>query len=206
MKLKARKGTVTFEEFCDRVREDQKADLIDGVIYMPSPENTDSNDLFISLVRLISDFIEYYDLGKIFGSRVACRLDDYNGPEPDILFIPKDQLYRIERGHIAGPAAAALEIVSPESVERDYVRKKHLYEEFGFEEYWIIDEELRRITLYRRGARGKFREIKPHKGECHSEVLTGFWLRPEWLFRSPRSRKADVLQQILARSSRERQS
>src|SRR5262249_37076092 len=131
-----------------------------------------------------------------------CKLDDHNGPEPDILFIPKDQLYRVERGHIQGPATLAMEIVSPDSAERDYVRKKHLYEDDGFEEYWIIDEELEKVTLFRRNARGKFREMKPQKGELHSQAMRGFWLRPAWLWQSPRPRKAEVLRTILARSKR----
>jgi len=45
----ARTGPYTFDDFCEMVREDQKADLIDGVIYMASPENTEANDLFVWL-------------------------------------------------------------------------------------------------------------------------------------------------------------
>src|SRR5436309_4333985 len=56
--LMRRTGEVTFEEFCDRIREDQKADLIDGVIYMASPENLDANDLFTWLLRLIGALVE----------------------------------------------------------------------------------------------------------------------------------------------------
>lgn len=34
---------VTFDEFCELVEDGQKADLIDGAIYMASPDNTDAN-------------------------------------------------------------------------------------------------------------------------------------------------------------------
>src|SRR5437016_8916118 len=94
---------VTFEEFCQRIPEDQKADLIDGVIYMASPENTDANDLFMWLSGLMYDFAGYHDLGKVYGSRVAVRLDKKNAPEPDIVFVHKDHQSRVERGGIAGP-------------------------------------------------------------------------------------------------------
>src|SRR5437868_13518614 len=95
MKLRERKGTVTFEEFCRTVREDEKADLIDGVIYMASPENTEANDLYGFLFHIIGGFAEEKELGKVFGQRVALRLDDHNGPEPDIIFINAEHADRI---------------------------------------------------------------------------------------------------------------
>ena len=42
----ARSGVFTYDDFCALVHDDQKADLIDGVIYMASPENTEAHDLF----------------------------------------------------------------------------------------------------------------------------------------------------------------
>jgi Uma2 family endonuclease len=193
-----RSGVITFEEFCDIVPEHQKADLIDGVIYLMPPDNTDANDLFVWLACLLYDFAEYHDLGKVYGSRVAFRLDKKNAPEPDIAFVRKDRLNLVQRGHIAGAADLAVEIVSPESVQRDYVKKRKLYEKHGFAEYWIVDEELERVTLYRRDAAGKFQEIAPKKGVYASTSLPDFWLRPEWLWIKSRVRKADALSAILA--------
>src|SRR6516164_9519857 len=192
-----RTGPVTFDFFCSYVHDGQKADLIDGVIYMASPENTDAANLFGWLYALIFDFVEYFDLGQVLGSRVACKLDEKNSPEPDILVLLKKHLHRVKRGHILGAADLAIEIVSPESAERDYVKKVRLYEKFGFREYWIIDEELEKVTLFRRGATGKFREMKIRNGAFHSGVLPGFYLRPEWLWSDSRPRKADVLPQLL---------
>src|SRR3954452_5728404 len=100
MKLKTYSGPHTFEDFCFLVKEDQKADLIDGVIYMASPENTDANLLFMWLGRVIGLYVEEKDLGEVYGSRVALRLDNRNGPEPDLGFVRKDRLHLVERGHI----------------------------------------------------------------------------------------------------------
>ncbi len=193
VRWKARIGEVTFEEFCRTVREDQKADLLDGVIYLASPETTVTNDLFCWLFTLIGGFAEEKDLGKVFGQRVALRLNDHNGPEPDIAFIKKENSRRIQRGHIRGPADIAIEIVTPDSVERDYEKKRQKYEEAGVTEYWIVDEELERITLLRLGANGKYREVKARSGEFRSEVLPGFRLRAEWVFGQPRASTMDIL-------------
>jgi Uma2 family endonuclease len=189
----------TFEDFCALVREDQKADLIDGVIYMASPDNTDANEVFMWVGGLMDLFVEEFRLGQVYGSRVAFRLDDTNAPEPDIAFVSKKKMHRVTRGFVKGGPDIAVEIVSPDSIERDYDKKRKKYEGAGVREYWIVDEIEETITLLRLGADGKYSEVKPKKGEYHSRVLKGFWLRPEWLFHSPRPRKLDVLRMLLDR-------
>src|SRR5439155_11382537 len=73
----------TFEDFCALVREDQKADLINGVIYMASPENTDANDVGAWLFMVITGYARTRTLGKNYISRVALRPAEEHGPEPD---------------------------------------------------------------------------------------------------------------------------
>jgi Uma2 family endonuclease len=192
-----RVGTYTFEDFCLLVKDGEKADLIDGVIYMSSPDNTDAADLFGWLFRLIGDFVEERDLGKVYGSRVAFRLGEPHGPEPDIAFVRTERLHLVERGFVDGPPDLAIEIVSPDSIERDYVRKREQYRQAGVPEYWIVDEIEKRIMLLKRNASGAYRETKPRKGVLHSTALPGFWLRPEWLWQQPRPKMIMILTEIL---------
>jgi Uma2 family endonuclease len=133
-------GVHTFEDFCWIIQDGQKADLIDGVIYMASPDNTNADELFGWLHALMLLFAMRKQLGRIVGSRVAFRLDDYNGPEPDIGFVSTARLGQIRRGFVLGAADLAVEIVSPDSIERDYGKKRLQYESAGFKEYWIVDE------------------------------------------------------------------
>jgi Uma2 family endonuclease len=191
----------TFEDFCLLVQDGQKADLIDGVIYMASPDNMDANDLFVWLMRLLADIVEINDLGKVNGSRAAYRVNDRNSPEPDIAFIRRGRTNLVRRGFVNGPPDLAMEIVSPESVERDYETKRELYQDAGVAEYWIVDEVEQKVTLLRLAANGKYREIRPKKGELHSQVVPGFWIRPEWLWQNPLPKKVDVLKLLLQRLS-----
>ena len=192
-----RKGFWTFADFYDIIQPDQKADLINGVIYMASPEGTKANCLFVWLLRLLGDFVELVELGTVFGSRVAFRLGAKNGPEPDVAFVKKGRLHLVHDGHIAGAPDVAMEIVSPESVERDYHDKRALYERAGVAEYWIIDEEMRKVTLLRLDRNRKYREVRPVKGILRSQAIQGFWLRPEWLWTETRPSKTEALKQIL---------
>ena len=43
MGINTKVGTYTFEDFCRIIKDGEKGDLIDGEIYMSSPDNTDAN-------------------------------------------------------------------------------------------------------------------------------------------------------------------
>ena len=188
----------SFEDFCIVVKDKQKADLLDGVIYMASPESLDANRLFVWLIGLLDDFVEFLKLGEVFGSRAAFRLDNASSPEPDIAFVAKNRLHRKRRGFFDGHPDAAMEIVSAESIERDYHKKKIKYEQHRVGEYWIIDELKQQVRLFRLNGKGKYREVRAKHGILRSEVIPGFWLKTAWLWQQPRPLKSIVLQQILA--------
>src|SRR5205823_4471586 len=114
-----------------------------------------ANELSMWLGSLMFDYAQVKRLGKVYHSRVALRLDDLNSPEPDILFMRKSRLNLVKRGFIAGPADLAVEIVSPESVERDYQKKRALFEAAGVLEYWIVDEMKQQVILLRLSRKGK---------------------------------------------------
>lgn len=197
MSTAAKSRLVDFDEFCLLVKDREKADLIDGVIHVASPDNTDANRLNGWLYTLMSVFARQKDLGQVYVSRVAFRLDQWNGPEPDIAFVCKDRLHRVKRGRVEGAPDLAVEIVSPDSVERDYGKKRSQYERFKVEEYWIVDELEKKVTLLGLQKNGRYREARPKGGALQSRVLPGFHLRPEWCWQDPLPRELDILQDML---------
>lgn len=197
MSTVTRSTSITFGDFCQLVRDGQKADLIDGVIYMASPDNTDANALFMWLASVMNIFSGRKKLGKVYGSRVAFRLGDKQGPEPDIAFVRRERLSRVRRGFVDGAPDLAMEIVSPDSIERDYVAKREQYRHAGVREYWIVDEVEQRVTLLRLSAQGAYREVRPRDGALHSQVLPGFYLRLSWLWQQPLPDELDVLAELL---------
>src|ERR1700687_2951694 len=78
--LPFREGPITFEEYIELVPDGVKADLIDGVIYMASPDNTDANDLNGWLCVLLYGYVDAKDLGKVYVARVTYRLGPKRGP------------------------------------------------------------------------------------------------------------------------------
>ena len=120
--------------------------------------------MFFWLRTFMQLYVQKKKLGKIQGSRVACRLDDKNAPEPDILFVAEKNRERLHRGGVEGPPDLAIEIVSPESVERDYDKKRRQYQRFKIPEYWIIDQYERKVIVLRLDGRGKYREVACARG------------------------------------------
>src|SRR4051812_47198582 len=79
----------------------------------------------------------------------------------------------------------AIEIVSPDSIERDYQKKRRQYERASVPEYWIIDEIEKTVLLLRLDAHGKYQEVRLSHGIMRSQVLKGFWIDSKWLWQSP---------------------
>lgn len=196
------KGPYTFDDFCALVPDGQKADLIDGVIYVASPDNTDSNRLNGWLWSLMNIFAEERDLGRVFGSRVAFRLDDDRGPEPDVAFLRSLYLDKVRRGFVAFRPDVAVEIVSLDSETRDYAQKFVMYESAGVPEYWIIDEIDKTAKFYRLGRDGEYGEVRLRKGIFRSKAFPGFWLDTRWLWQEPRPAILSTAKKILQKSKR----
>lgn len=187
-----RSGAFTYDDFAAMIHDGDKADLIDGAIYMASPDNTENAELQVWLLRLLAEFVDIYQLGTVYGSRVAYRLDDKNSPEPDISFVPVQWKSKIKRGRVEGPPALAIEVVSPDSAQRDYEQKLLLYQSAGVLEYWIIDPDEQKASFFIR----KGQSLVPGKvikHLWHSIVLKGLTLDIRWLWSPRRPRIFDVL-------------
>ena len=191
-----RTGHYTFDDFLLLVEEHEKADLLDGVIYMASPESTDDNELGGWLYALMRQFAEETDQGKCYYTRVAFRITDKRGPEPDVAFVAKQRLHIVQRGFVNGPPDIAVEIVSPDSAQRDYDLKRNIYESAGVKEYWIIDPEDQRATFLRLQGE-QFVEVNPQGGRFESQVLWGFSLKIEWLWSNERPSLLAIFPEML---------
>ena len=188
---------VTVEEFYGLVPDGQKADLIDGVIYIASPD-TRRNDRLGGLIKfLLQGYAEAKELGEVYGSRFAFALSEFRAPEPDVAFVRTERLTLVGERRMVGGPDLAVEIVSRDSRQRDYGEKKQLYAEAGVTEYWIIDPLQQRCEFHRLHA-GHY-ELVPleHNRLFRSAVLEGFWLDVEWLLVEPLPNAYEILQDIL---------
>ena len=102
------------------------------------------------------------------------------GAEPDILFIAKAHEDRLRKTFLDGPADLVVEVISPDSMERDRIKKYNDYEAAGIPEYWLIDPERESAEFYRL-AGGRYEQIATPQGIYRSGILPGLELPLAWL-------------------------
>lgn len=192
---------VTVEQFYRLVPDGQKADLIDGVIYMASPDSRRSNELAGFVEFLLRGYSEARGVGgQVFVNRFAFELSELRAPEPDVAYVRPERVHLIgETGMKGGPDVAA-EVVSRESRARDYGEKKQLYQEAAVSEYWILDPLQQRVEFHRL-QKDRY-ELAPltENHRYHCDVIPGFFLDVDWLLADPLPNVYECLQGLLRSS------
>ncbi|MBD5518346.1 MAG: Uma2 family endonuclease [Lachnospiraceae bacterium] len=129
--------------------EGQRAELIDGEMFMMASPTLTHQEL---LVRISANIWNY-----ISGHKGECRVlpapfavyiknDDRHYVEPDISVICDEK--KLDEKGCHGAPDWVIEIVSPTSGQMDYVRKFALYQTAGVREYWIVDPQQETVTVY----------------------------------------------------------
>lgn len=147
---------------------------------------------------ILLGFVTHYDLGQILGPELQIRLKNPGRRRvPDILFVAKERLSIIKLNHIEGPPDLTIEIVSPDSVARDWREKYQDYETAGVREYWVIDPMSERMEAYQLNETGQYQLITPAEdGLIYSVVLAGFFLNPNWLWQPSLPNPFDILKTL----------
>ena len=143
-----RQGEYTVEDYY-ALPDEQRAELIDGRMYMMAPPSRKHQRISTRLVSIIDRYIEEHK-GKceVYAAPFAVYLDERSNTyvEPDISVIcDPDKLD--DRG-CKGAPDWIIEIVSPASKKMDYLLKLLKYRSAGVKEYWIVDPEKNRVIVY----------------------------------------------------------
>lgn len=174
---------MTSEEFFRYAPEDQKVELIDGVMIVHSPPLDIHERLFGFLFSLLTIYVEEHDLGETRGSRTAVELEIDHAPEPDILFVARERLDIIQREGVFGAPDLVIEILSAGTVGYDRGPKFRAYERAGVRELWLIDPYGPAGTEFYQLQGTRFVPVMPaEKGILRSVAVTGFWIDVAWLW------------------------
>jgi Uma2 family endonuclease len=169
----------TFESFIEWVDEDTSAEWVEGEVYFMSPASTRHQLLAGFLAAIMRAYVEQHQLGTILTAPFKMKIPGY-GAEPDILFVEMKHKQRLRKTYLDGPADLVIEIVSPDSVERDRIKKYNDYEAAGIPEYWLIDPERETAEFYQL-LNGRYQLSDTPDEVFHSSVLSGFAFPLAWL-------------------------
>lgn len=127
----------------------QRAELIDGRMYMMAPPNTRHQSLVSEFTITIGSYIRSKGRNcKVFPAPFAVYLnkDDQNYVEPDISVIC-DKSKLNDKG-CSGAPDWIIEIISPSTSRIDYGVKLFKYRTAGVREYWIVNPMKKTVTVY----------------------------------------------------------
>ncbi len=127
----------------------KRAELIDGEIYYMAPPSTKHQRVSSYLHNEIYNYIKKNQgQCEIFAAPFAVFLneDDTTYVEPDISVICDP--HKITDKGCQGAPDWVIEIVSPSSKTMDYYTKLFKYRTAGVREYWIVDPNKQRVTVY----------------------------------------------------------
>lgn len=110
--------------------------------------------------------------GRVIQQPFVMRLDSIPARrEPDIQVVLNTNPGQLTETYMHGAADLCVEIVSPESGERDYVEKVDEYQAAGVREYWIFDPQRKFHRFYRLNERGLYDLVHPDTDGVYSTPL-----------------------------------
>lgn len=183
-------------EFEAWYREDRPAEYVDGEILLMSPVSVQHDDLYLFLIRLLGLFLEVHPCGRLKGAEFQARLRPGLRRLPDLQFIANENLDRLKATYLDGAPDAVFEIVSRDSVERDWREKYLEYEAADVREYWLVDPLSQNTRLYRLGTEGRYETLEEQDGRLSSEVIPAFWLKPESFWQDPLPKVTECLREM----------
>ena len=142
------KDRYTSEDYWN-LPEGERAELIDGKFCDMAPPSRIHQKLVFTISRIIGNYIaDHHGSCEVYPAPFAVNLDadDRDWVEPDISVIC-DPNKLTDRG-CSGAPDLIFEIVSPSSRKLDYGIKNGIYSQSGVREYWIVDPDKERVTVY----------------------------------------------------------
>jgi Uma2 family endonuclease len=178
----------------------KKAELIEGVVYVPSPVRFQRHGVPHSQVVTWMNVYQAATPGVRCADNATVRLDLDNEPLPDVLLLidpGRGGQARIDQDdYVEGAPELAAEVAAT-SASYDLHQKLNAYRRNGVREYLVLrvlDREVDWFVL--RG--GAYQRLEPDaSGLLRCEVFPGLWLDPAALVRGDLARVLALLNQGL---------
>jgi Uma2 family endonuclease len=181
--------------------EINKAELIEGVVHMPTPVHfAQHSQPHVDIVGWLALYRSATP-GVVGGDNATVRLDYENVVQPDALLRLEPALgghsHVTEDDYLAGPPELVVEIAAS-SASYDLHDKRRVYARNGVQEYLVAQAYEQRVDWFVL-REGVYESLLPDdNGVLRSEVFPGLWLPVDALWAGDLALMLAVLQQGLA--------
>ncbi len=177
---------VSLEDFEKYYAEDF-CEWVEGyVIKMSSNIEHDALLRFFSI--LLATYLELRPIARFVQASFMMKNPAFPNRrrEPDLVLVLNTSATQIQPTFVDGAADIIIEIVSPESVSRDYGEKFEEYETGGVREYWIFDPQRQECRFHRLNAAGLYQMVKlADDGRYTTPLLPDFVVDTTLLWQDP---------------------
>jgi Uma2 family endonuclease len=157
--------------------------LIQGDLYMAPAPNRFHQEISRNLQFELHSYLKGNPIGKLFNAPFDVYLDEVNVFQPDIIIVLNERLRILTEEGAEGAPDLVVEILSPKTRRLDLVNKKQEYARAGVNELWIIDPEVRTITIHRFAPDGTEQvRLINEEGTLSTALLPGFSLVARTIF------------------------
>lgn len=169
----------------------------DGTVEIVVSTHITHNRITHFMSTLLGLYLGFHPTGELLTAPFPQRPGNLPSRSPDLMIVDGARHEAIKASYLDGPADIAIEVVSPESAERDYSVKYREYEAAGVLEYWLIDADRRVFDVHERGADGRYVR-RPTDAAQHvtSGLLPGFALDARLLWRDALPQGAELLELV----------
>ena len=147
--VQKKQGEYTLEDYF-ALPDEQRVELIDGVFYDMANPTGIHQVLGGELYALFREYIRKNkgDCVPIMSPiDVQLDCDDRTMVQPDVLILC-DRKKLVKKGGIYGAPDFIVEVLSPSTKKKDMVKKNQKYMDAGVKEYWMVDPDKKRVTVY----------------------------------------------------------
>ena len=160
----------TIYEVWESLPEGTLCQLINNNLVI-SPSPIDIHQVILNKINnRLFNYLEKDPIGELRIAPYDVHFSKRNIFHPDMIFIANNNLNTIQSKGLVGVPDLVIEVLSPGTAHKDEGEKKDIYEQYGVQEYFIINPETKNVQGFI--LREKiFVALDEASGVIHSELL-----------------------------------
>ena len=138
----------TYEDYLHLPDDGKRWEIVKGELFMTPAPGTTHQRVSRELMYMLLEYVKQKDSGEVLYAPTDVVLSDRDVVQPDVLYISDSRRSIVTERNVQGAPDLVVEIVSSSTAKLDRVYKRRLYEQYGVQEYWIVDPDAKTVEVF----------------------------------------------------------